>query len=150
MALGVVVTRWRKILEEVERLANTRAVLRRPAILQDILVDDDAFSTSKLYFWTINFIHEAVSILDNTIQQWTHHKRHRIAPQKTKVFNGREAHWQRKSQEVLAEAERRADGACDELRVLKQEFQETLERITVMRDGVSRRGLPACSTWPTT
>ena len=136
-ALAVVVTRWRAVLVQLEFLVNSGNVLRRPDHLQDILFDDDAFSTSKRYFWAINFIHEVVDILDNSIQQWTHHKKHWITPRLTTAGSGQEAHWQRKSREVLAAAEQRADEACDELRALKQEFEDTLRRVTVMRDGVS-------------
>jgi 3-mercaptopyruvate sulfurtransferase SseA len=104
--------------------------------LDDILFDDDTFSTSKRYFWAINFIHEAVKLLDNSVQQWAQYKRHCVTPWKTNPSSG-EAYWREQSQRVLAMAEQQAEDACEELKLLRQEFQERLERITVMRDGVS-------------
>ena len=131
-ALAIVVTRWREVLQAVEKLVDSGEVLRQSDHLQDILFDDDTFSTSKRYFWAINLIHEAVRLLDDSIQQWIHHRRW-----KKDLKGGREYYWYEKSQEVLASAERQGEEACEELRLLRQEFQERLERITVMRDGVS-------------
>ncbi len=139
-ALGVVAARWREILEAVENMVDHGDVLlRQGERLEDILFDDDAFTTSKRYFWAINFIHEADKLLDNSIQQWAQYKRHSVTPWKTGSRSG-EPYWHEQSQKVLAAAEQEADKACEELRLLRQEFQERLERITIMRDGVSVPG----------
>jgi hypothetical protein len=134
--LSVVAARWRAILEAVEGMVDHGDVLSPWEHLEDILFDDDTFSTSKRYFWAINFIHEAAKLLDNSIQQWPQYKRHSVAPWKTGAKSG-EPYWRQQSQKVLAVAEQEADKSSDELRFLRQEFQERLQRITVMRDGVS-------------
>ncbi|KAK4044169.1 hypothetical protein C8A01DRAFT_31772 [Parachaetomium inaequale] len=135
-ALAIVVGRWREVLQEVENLVDSGEVLQQSDHLQDILFDDDTFSTSKRYFWAINLIHEAVRLLDDSIQQWVHYQRWSVVPWKKDLKGGREYYWHEKSQEVLANAERQGEEACEELRLLRQEFQEKLERITVMRDGL--------------
>lgn len=138
-ALRQVALSWRQILLAVDDLADSSdEVLRRQDHLQDILFDDDAFSTFKRHFWLINFIHEAVKLLDNTTQQWTHYQKWSVWPYKTRVpRTGREDHWYIESQNVLETAEKNAEEACEDLKLLRQEFLEKLERITVLRDGVS-------------
>jgi hypothetical protein len=136
-ALAIVVTRWREVLQAVENLVDSGEVLRQADHLQDILFDDDTFSTSKRYFWAINLIHEAIRLLDDSIQQWIHHRKWSVTPWKKDLKGGRQYYWYEKSQEVLANAERQGEEACEELRLLRQEFQEKLEHITVRRDGVS-------------
>ncbi|KAK4150058.1 hypothetical protein C8A00DRAFT_46456 [Chaetomidium leptoderma] len=121
----MVIPHWRKVLYAVKALVDSDHVLRQSDHLQDIVFDDDAFSTSKCYFWAINFIHEAVKLLDNSNQQWTHYRKWSVTPWKTEAKNGQEGHWYDRSQEVLANAERRGEEACEELK-----------RITVMRDGL--------------
>jgi hypothetical protein len=136
-ALGYVAATWDEILGEVERLVDSGDVLQKQDHLQDILFDDDAFSTSKRYFWAINFIHEVVSLIDNAIEQWTHYRQWCITPWKRDARTGREAYWYEQSQEVLAKADHRGEKACEDLKALRKRFQERLERITLMRDGVS-------------
>jgi hypothetical protein len=82
-------------------------------------------------------MHEAINLLDDTIQQWGHYQKRAVTPFKMDLVTGRKDHWREKAQEVLVAAEREAEQACEELKVLRQDFQEKLERITVMRDGVS-------------
>lgn len=135
--LASVATRWTQILEALEGLVDSGDVLRQQDSLQDILFDDDAFSTSKRYFWAINFMHEAINLLDDTIQQWGHYQKRAVTPFKMDLVAGREDHWREKAQEVLAAAEGEAEQACEELKLLREDFQDKLERITVMRDGVS-------------
>ncbi|KAK4104230.1 hypothetical protein N658DRAFT_466275 [Parathielavia hyrcaniae] len=137
-ALSEVAWSWRKVLLRVDRLVGrSDEVLRHQDHLQDILFDDDAFSTSKRYFWVISFIHEAVKLLDNATQQWAHYQKRSIEPYRT-GFNetGREAHWYKESQRVLRTAEKTGEEACEDLKLLRQEFSEILDRVTVLRDGL--------------
>ncbi|KAH6632198.1 hypothetical protein F5144DRAFT_593009 [Chaetomium tenue] len=137
-ALRTVVAGWREILQATENLVDSDSVLRQPDQLQDILFDDDAFSTSKRYFWAINFIHEADKLLDDAIQQWVRFRKRSVTPWTTMGSQSdREYYWYEKSQEVLATADQVAEESCEDLKRLRQEFQEKLERITIMRDGVS-------------
>lgn len=137
-ALRAVVTHWREILQAIENLVDSDSVLRQPDQLQDILFDDDAFSTSKRYFWAINFIHEAVKLLDDSIQQWVNFRKRSVTPWITMgSYTDREYYWYEKSQKVLYTADQAAEESCEDLKRLRQEFQEKLERITIMRDGVS-------------
>lgn len=134
-ALVEVAARWTAILGEVDLLVDSN-VLQQYDTLQDILVDDDAFSTSKRYFWAINLMHEAISLLDDAIQQWVSYQKRAVTPFKLDPTTIQE-HWREKAQEVLVTAERHAEEACEELKLLRQKFEEKLVRVTVMRDGVS-------------
>lgn len=137
-ALTVVVSRWREVLGAVDTVAGGGGnVLQQPDHLQDILFDDDAFSTSKRYFWTINLIHDSLRLLDDSMKQWAHYRRWCVTPFKAGSETGRVEYWFRKSQAVLAAAELEGEEAYAELKLLLQEFQDRLSRITVMRDGVS-------------
>ncbi|KXX81511.1 Lon protease [Madurella mycetomatis] len=136
-ALGQVASRWRTILQELDELVNVSDVLRQQAHLQDILFDDDAFSTSKRYFWIITFIHEAVSLLDDNIQQWSLYQKRAVVPFMAPLMKDQVEHWREYVQQVLTTADKDASEACEELRQLRQAFCEKLARITVMRDGVS-------------
>lgn len=131
---------WNQVQYRIDDLVDSSDVLQKRDHLQDILFDDDAFSTSKSYFWAINFIHEVVSLIDNTIEQWTYFQRWCVAPRNNDARAGREPYWYEQSQKVLKTAVQEGEKACEDLKVLKKAFQERLERITVARDGVS---LPA-------
>lgn len=63
-ALAKIAVQWTAVLHEVDRLVDSN-VLQQCDNLQDILFDGDAFSTSKRYFWAINFMHKAISLLDD-------------------------------------------------------------------------------------
>ncbi len=104
--LELVVSCWTWVLGQLELLLDSGEVLRKQDQLQDILFDDDAFSTSKRYFWEINFIHEVLSLIDNAIEQWIHYRQWCIIPWK-KARTGREAYWYEQSQEVLERAEKK-------------------------------------------
>jgi hypothetical protein len=137
-ALVRAVSEWRNVRHHVRQLADSEHVLwQQHEDLQNILFDDDAFSTSKRYFWTINFLHEATALLDDAIQQWQQYRRLFVEPYKSHL-TGREEYWYEFAQRVLAKADEKAENACKELELLRQDFQERLARITVMRDGVSR------------
>jgi hypothetical protein len=136
MALGAVLTRWRDVLMAFDALAGSSGdVLRRQDQLQDILFDDDAFSTSKRYFWMLNFINEAIKLLDDSMQQCSHYRKWFVTPYQNGSRTRRE-YWDCKSQEVLSRAGKQVEEACEEFKLLRQEFQERLDRITVLRDGV--------------
>ncbi|AEO66502.1 uncharacterized protein THITE_2154552 [Thermothielavioides terrestris NRRL 8126] len=136
MALGAVLTRWRDVLMAFDALAGSSGdVLRRQDQLQDILFDDDAFSTSKRYFWMLNFINEAIKLLDDSMQQCSHYRKWFVTPYQNGSRTRRE-YWDCKSQEVLSRAGKQVEEACEEFKLLRQEFQERLDRITVLRDGL--------------
>ena len=134
--LSTVAERWGTILDVIENIAGDNELSLKNGQVRGILTDDDAFTRSKKYFWGINVIHEALKLLDDSIEQWIRYQRTAVAPWKRTAKTGREAYWFDKSQEVLAAAEKRAEGACSELRMIRKEFQEALERIIIMRDGV--------------
>jgi hypothetical protein len=136
-ALSEAIWCWNKVLHYIDYLVDSSDVLQKRDRLQDILFDDDAFSTSKRYFWAINFIHESVSLIDNTIEQWTSFRRWCVVPRSEDARTGREPYWYEQSQKVLETAVQKGDKAREDLKVLKKTFQERLERITVLRDGVS-------------
>ncbi|KAK4040152.1 hypothetical protein C8A01DRAFT_15915 [Parachaetomium inaequale] len=135
-SLSRVVDRWDMLQYYIDYLVDSSDVLQKRDHLQDILFDDDAFSTSKRYFWAINFIHEVVSLIDNSIEQWTYFRRWCVIPWKKDARTGREAYWYEQSQKVLTTADQAGEQACEDLKVLKKAFQERLERITVLRDGL--------------
>src|SRR4051812_29777166 len=66
-ALWVVADRWRSILGKVDELVSRTDILGELDRLQEVLFDDDSFSTSKRYFWIISFIHEVDSMIDSNI-----------------------------------------------------------------------------------
>jgi 3-mercaptopyruvate sulfurtransferase SseA len=112
-------------------------VLRKPHRLQDILFDDDAFSISKRYFWAINMVHEMINLLDDNIEKWAQYRRTAVTPFRQKMEAKVEEDWHEKAQATLVRAEKEATEACAELELIRRAFQEKLQRITVMRDGVS-------------
>ncbi|KAK4251313.1 hypothetical protein C7999DRAFT_37654 [Corynascus novoguineensis] len=138
MALALVVLLWRGVLEYVQYRVNSSNVLNQADRLQDVLFDDDTFSNSKLYFWAINLIHELIKLLDDSIQQWTLYRSQAVTPWKDRKASKADDnyYWYQKSQEALASAEQQGEEACTELESLKREFQEDLERIIIMRDGL--------------
>ncbi|GIC87833.1 uncharacterized protein Aud_004224 [Aspergillus udagawae] len=56
-ALQDVSQRWRTLLEALEEVVDNHQFFQDPENLADRLLDDDSFSTSKRYFWAINFLH---------------------------------------------------------------------------------------------
>ncbi|KIX03687.1 uncharacterized protein Z518_07240 [Rhinocladiella mackenziei CBS 650.93] len=136
-ALSVAAARWHDVLQELDELVDSGDALREPDRLQDILFDDNAFSISKRYFWAINVVHEIVNLLDDNIQKWALYQKTAVTPfRQTGCVPGEVEDWQEKAQATLRRADQEAADACTELKRLRQAFQEKLERITVMRDGL--------------
>ena len=135
-ALINVAQNWRVILEALDGLVGNGSVLHESHRLQDILFDDDAFSMSKRYFWAINVIHEIVNLLDDNIEKWTLYQK--VAVKSFRKYTETTAEdWEEKAQATIKRAQQEATEACSELEFIRRAFQEKLERITVMRDGVS-------------
>lgn len=136
-ALETVVRRWRQIYEYLQsRVLGVDVFHLNQDNFLNMLVDDDAFSRSKKYFWSINFIHEALQLMDDAIEQWARYCKASVEPWKNDDESGREAYWYSTSQKVLALGEKKGEAACEELRAVRKDFQDTLERIIILRDGV--------------
>lgn len=141
--------RWRDVLRALDELVDSSNVVWRPQHqLQDLLFDDDAFSTSKRYFWAINFVHEAVGLLDDTLQRWDTYRRTAVTPFMGSGDGGED--WRERALAALLRSEKEAIDACAELERLRQAFQEKLDRITVMRDGVSNSETQKLGLGPST
>lgn len=136
-ALGLVTSHWREVLQQLNLIVDNRNVLRDPNHLQDILFDDDTFSTSKRYFWAINLIHEIIGLLDDNLETWDLYKRASVNPFLERYAVERDEDRQRKAHAAMLRNEKEASEACSELESIRDAFQETLKRITLMRDGVS-------------
>jgi hypothetical protein len=136
-ALGLVASHWREVLQQVNQIVDYGSVLREPNRLQDILFDDDTFSISKRYFWAINLIHEIISLLDDNLDKWELYKRASVAPFLERYAGEKDEDWQRKAYAAMLQNDKDAFEACSELELIREAFQETLKRITLMRDGVS-------------
>uniref|UniRef100_A0A093XC24 Putative 26S protease regulatory subunit like n=1 Tax=Talaromyces marneffei PM1 TaxID=1077442 RepID=A0A093XC24_TALMA len=135
-ALSLVTSHWREFLQQLNRIVDNGNVLREPNRLQDILFDDNTFSISKRYFWAINLIHEIISLLDDNLEKWDLYKRASVVPFLERYAGEVDEDWQRKAYAAMVRNDKAASEACAELELIRDAFQETLKRITLMRDGL--------------
>ncbi|KAL7651531.1 hypothetical protein ACMYSQ_011240 [Aspergillus niger] len=134
-ALQDVSQRWQTLLEALEEVDNHQ-FFQDPENLADRLFDDDSFSTSKRYFWAINFLHEFIHLIDDNIEQWEQYHKACVGPA-LRLCSLTTEHHLNESYKALRMYESLATDSCSELRSLRQAFHERLEQITVMRDGAS-------------
>jgi hypothetical protein len=81
-------------------------------------------------------IHEIISLLDDDLEKWDLYKRASVAPFLERYAGERDEDWERRAHAALLQKDREALEACSELELIRDAFQETLKRITLMRDGV--------------
>ncbi|KAG2421847.1 hypothetical protein HFD88_005823 [Aspergillus terreus] len=127
--------RWRTILEALENVVDNRTFFQDPENWGDSLFDDDAFSTSKKYFWAINFLHEFLHLIDDNIIQWEQYRKAYVDAE-IRVSRPEDDKYVKQSNKALETYEIQATKACSELRSLRQAFSEKLEQVKVMRDGL--------------
>jgi hypothetical protein len=137
-ALTGVSMRWRAILQAFDEVFDNNKALREPDRLQDIIFDDDAFSSSKRYFWAINFVQGAVNLIDDNIRQWHQYQKTSVGPfLREHIDYEKTEDYLKKSKEALEKAKKDGIAARTDLEHSRQAFQTRLEHIKAMRDGVS-------------
>ncbi|KAI1817521.1 hypothetical protein GGS20DRAFT_582448 [Poronia punctata] len=132
-ALQTVVTRWHAVLNTLEAQSDEVDILRDQDKLQEVLFDDDTFSTSKRYFWTITLLHEIDTIIRKNIETWTVYEREVTEYMAAMGFFET---WEKKALKSMKEHQEEANRACGDLNRIRQSFQTMLERVTVRRDGL--------------
>jgi hypothetical protein len=109
-----------------------------PKALKATFVEDESYSQSLKYYWAIKCLTEFIKFLSDDIYQWKLYREARVKPfVLPKIEHFRVAKNLGKEWYSVAKADERASASCQELENLQKKFENKLEEMKMMRDGVS-------------
>lgn len=137
-AMQKVAVHWHQILEVIETIMNDQNAFMDPKRLQGTFVEDESYSQSRKYYWAVKCLTEFIRSLSDGIQQWKSYREARVASYlAVKGEHFRDTQNIGKQWYSVAAADRKACASCGELESLRKSFEDKLEEVKLMRDGVS-------------
>lgn len=131
----------RAMADAFDKEFGSESLITDPDSHDKLLIDDDNFSRSRKYFWSVNFLETAMAQIDQTEQEIDIFLKTMEKRIRSSWISGRTLRLRVKSREEcgkIADAQVENLKKCiNELQVIRSRFDKTRKRVLVLRDGVS-------------
>jgi hypothetical protein len=122
--LNVLLRNWGQLVEHFDHFLKDGKPFLNSREHDNLLVDDETFSRSRKYFWSLSCLSEFMLYINDAIYQWETSR-----DVWNKIFNGYQTE---KSKEVIKEI----NEICEKLKALHDRLQVHRKNVTALRDGL--------------
>jgi hypothetical protein len=123
--IGVLLRNWGKLVEHFDNFLKNGKPFLNAREHDNLLVDDETFSRSRKYFWSLSCLSEFILYINDAIYQWETSREIW-----NKIFNG---HQSEKSKEYIKEN----NELCEKLKALRDRLQVHHKNVTALQDDLS-------------
>jgi hypothetical protein len=122
--LNVLLRNWGQLVEHFDHFLKDGKPFLNSREHDNLLVDDETFSRSRKYFWSLSCLSEFLLYINDAIYQWETSR-----DIWNKIFNGYQTE---KSKELIKENNQ----ICEKLKALRDRLQIHHNNVTALRDGL--------------
>jgi len=122
--LDTLLRNWGKLVEHFDEFLKDGKPFLKAREHDNLLVDDETFSRSRKYFWSLSCLSEFILYINDAIYQWETSR-----DIWNKTFNGYQSE---KSKEFI----KQNNEICEKLKALRDRLQAHHKNLTALRDGL--------------
>jgi hypothetical protein len=122
--LKILLWNWGKLVEHFDNFLKDGKPFLNAREHDNLLVDDETFSRSRKYFWSLSCLSEFTLYINDAIYQWETSR-----DVWNKIFKGYQSE---KSKEFIKDN----NEICEKLKALRDRLQAHHKNVTALRDGL--------------